>query len=73
MFVMLGVTGALLLLYYQPTYAGAFDSVELIHKDIPYGWYIRNIHYHASNGMVFLALAHMYFNTSAGDLNLRMM
>src|SRR3989304_7835023 len=56
-FVILGVTGAVLMLYYEPSTANAFDDVENIQENIPYGFLIRNIHYHGSNAMVFLAVA----------------
>ena len=70
-FLILGITGALLLIYYQPTFALAFDSVELIEKEIPYGYLIRNVHYHASNAMIFLAIAHMYYQYFSGRFKLR--
>lgn len=59
-FVILGVTGALLMFYYQPTFEGAYDSVIRINDDITYGLMLRNIHYHASNAMVLLAILHMF-------------
>ena len=65
-FLILGITGALLLLFYTPTLSGAWLSVQLINNTIPYGEIIRNIHYYASNAMVFLALAHMYYNYFSG-------
>ncbi len=70
-FLILGVTGALLLLFYTPTLSGAWDSVQLINNTIPYGEIIRNTHYYASNAMVFLALAHMYYNYFSGRFKIR--
>lgn len=70
-FIILGVTGALLLLYYVPTAEGAFESVVRINDDVAFGLAMRNIHYHASNAMVLLALAHMYYQYFSGRYKLR--
>ncbi len=70
-FLILGVTGALLMLFYTPSLTGAWTSVQTINNTIPYGEIIRNIHYHASNAMVFLALAHMYYNYFSGRFKIR--
>lgn len=70
-FLLLGVTGALLMLYFEPTLTGAFDSVELISEEIPFGNFLRNIHYQASNAMIFLALIHMYYNFFSGRFKLK--
>ncbi len=60
MFVVLGISGALLLFYYTPTFGGAYVSVVRINDDVTYGLMLRNIHYHASNAMVLLAVLHMF-------------
>jgi len=70
-FILLGVTGALLMFYYQPSYAGAWRSVQAINDEIPYGFALRNIHYHASNAMVLLAIAHLFYQFFAGRYKLR--
>ncbi|MHB1908972.1 MAG: cytochrome b [Nitrososphaerales archaeon] len=70
-FLILGVTGALLMLFYTPTLSGAWASVQNINNNVPYGEIIRNIHYHASNAMIFLALAHMYYNYFSGRFKIR--
>ncbi|MHB8568440.1 MAG: cytochrome b N-terminal domain-containing protein [Nitrososphaerales archaeon] len=70
-FLILGVTGALLLLFYTPSLSGAWLSVQLINNTIPYGIIVRNIHYYASNAMVFLALCHMYYNYFSGRFKIR--
>src|SRR3990172_3003306 len=51
-FIILGVSGALLMFYYEPIIDRAWDSVEFINNDVPFGFHIRNIHYHGSNAMV---------------------
>ena len=70
-FIILGITGALLMLFYTPSLSGAWLSVQLINNTIPYGEIIRNIHYEASNAMIFLALAHMYYNYFSGRFKIR--
>jgi len=71
MFIILGITGALLMLWYEPILDRAWDSVEHINDTIPYGFHIRNIHYHASNAMVMLALLHMYYQYFSGRYKIR--
>lgn len=70
-FLLLGLSGALLLIYYQPTYAAAFDSVDLIENEVTYGFAVRQLHYHASNAMIFLALCHMYYQFFSGKFKLK--
>jgi quinol-cytochrome oxidoreductase complex cytochrome b subunit len=79
-FAMLGISGALLMLYYSPTVifntvTGAsttpFDSVRNIDTVVPFGSALRNIHYHASNAMVLLAVAHMFYQYFSGRYKLR--
>jgi len=70
-FLILGITGALLMLFYTPSLSGAWLSVQTINNTIPYGEIVRNIHYFASDAMVFLALAHMYYNYFSGRFKIR--
>jgi ubiquinol-cytochrome c reductase cytochrome b subunit len=70
-FIVLGITGALLMLFYEPILDRAWNSVQTINNTIPYGFHIRNIHYHASNAMVMLALLHMYYQYFSGRYKIR--
>jgi len=70
-FIILGVTGALLMFYYQPILDRAWDSVEFINDEVPFGFHIRNIHYHGSNAMVLLAVLHMYYQYFSGRYKIR--
>lgn len=70
-FIILGITGALLMLWYEPILDRAWDSVENINDTIPYGFHIRNIHYHASNAMVMMAILHMYYQYFSGRYKIR--
>jgi ubiquinol-cytochrome c reductase cytochrome b subunit len=70
-FVILGVSGALLMFYYMPILDRAWDSVAKINDVVPYGFHIRNIHYHGSNAMVLLAILHMYYQYFSGRYKIR--
>ncbi len=70
-FIILGVTGGFLMYYYIPTLTDAFNSIKRIDETIPYGFMIRNIHYHASNAMVFLAVCHLYYQFFSGRYKIR--
>lgn len=60
LFVVQVLTGILLLLYYRPTPDDAFESVQYIVTQVPFGWLIRSVHSWASNLMVFTAFVHMF-------------
>ena len=70
-FVILGISGALLMFYYQPILDRAWDSAAFINDDVPFGFHIRNIHYHGSNAMVLLAVLHMYYQYFSGRYKIR--
>ena len=70
-FIILVVSGALFIFYYEPILDRAWDSVEFINNDVPFGFHIRNIHYHGSNAMVMLAILHMYYQYFSGRYKIR--
>jgi ubiquinol-cytochrome c reductase cytochrome b subunit len=76
-FLVLGITGGFLMIYYQPTLSGcgsitcAFSSIERINDLVPGGWLLRNIHYTASNAMVLLAILHMYYQYFSGRFKIK--
>ncbi len=43
-FVVQVVTGVLLLMYYQPGEATAYESIRFLTTKVPFGWLIRSIH-----------------------------
>jgi ubiquinol-cytochrome c reductase cytochrome b subunit len=54
------VTGIVLAMHYVPHVAFAFDSVERIRRDVPYGWLIQSVHANGAS-MFFLAVyIHMF-------------
>jgi cytochrome b6 len=52
-------TGLLLLLYYEPGTATAYESVKRISGDIPFGWLIRSIHRWSADIFIGVLGAHM--------------
>lgn len=52
------VTGLLLLLYYQPSTVGAYDSVQFITREVPGGLLIRNMHTWSANAMIVFMFFH---------------
>jgi len=60
MFILELLTGALLLLYYVPTPSSAYRSVQDITQVVPYGFFIRNLHYWIGQVMVVLVFLHMF-------------
>ena len=64
LFLVQVATGILLLLYYRPSSAEAFESVQYIMAEVPFGWLIRSIHSWGANlfvGVVFLHLISVFF------------
>jgi cytochrome b6 len=53
-------TGILLLLYYRPSAGEAFESVQFIMTQVPFGWLIRSIHSWSANLLVLVAFVHMF-------------
>ena len=53
-------TGILLLLYYRPSAAEAYESVQFIVTDVEFGWLIRNLHSWSANLLIAAAFAHFF-------------
>ena len=58
-FMLLTVTGILLMIYYKPTTALAYQSIKDIHFIVPTGAFIRNIHRWSAHLMVLSVAFHM--------------
>ncbi|MFQ5871780.1 MAG: cytochrome b N-terminal domain-containing protein [Candidatus Geothermarchaeales archaeon] len=74
MFLILGITGALLMWYYDPAFGesnSAWESVATIQEEVPFGYVMRQVHYHASNAMIFLAAAHLFYQYFKGRYKLK--
>lgn len=52
-------TGVLLLLYYRPTTAEAYQSIVEITNLVPFGWLIRGLHFWGANLLVGAVMLHM--------------
>ena len=59
LFLVQVATGILLLLYYRPSAAEAFESVQYIMAEVPFGWLIRSIHSWGANIFVGVVVLHM--------------
>jgi ubiquinol-cytochrome c reductase cytochrome b subunit len=58
-FIVQGLTGLLMLLYYVPTVEQAYTSTLFIIKYVPLGRLIESIHLYSAYAMVLLAFAHL--------------
>lgn len=60
LFVLQVLTGILLLLYYKPTAESAYESVQYIMTEVPFGWLVRSIHSYAANLFIGMVFVHMF-------------
>jgi cytochrome b6 len=60
LFMIQVATGILLLLYYRPSAAEAFESIQFIMTEVEFGWLVRSIHSWSANLMVFAMFVHMF-------------
>lgn len=59
LFVMQGITGIFLSVYYVPSPEAAYDSIQFIMNGVAFGWLIRGIHHWGATLMVLFVFAHM--------------
>ena len=59
LFILQGVTGTFLSVYYSATPDHAYDSIQYIMNGVAYGWLIRGIHHWGSTLMVITVIVHM--------------
>ncbi len=57
-FLIAGITGVLLMIYYTPSTELAYQSVKDIHYVVPTGRFIRNLHRWSAHIMVITAILH---------------
>lgn len=60
LFIVQVITGILLVLYYQPDEASAYESVRFITTKVSFGWLIRSVHSWSANLMVLFVFVHMF-------------
>jgi ubiquinol-cytochrome c reductase cytochrome b subunit len=53
-------TGVLLAMHYKPSSAQAFDSVEYIMREVPWGWLIRYMHAAGASMFFVIIYLHMF-------------
>jgi quinol-cytochrome oxidoreductase complex cytochrome b subunit len=59
LFVMQVLTGLLLSLYYTPSDADAYRSIQRLQLEVPLGRLLRSVHYWSANVMVVTIVLHM--------------
>jgi ubiquinol-cytochrome c reductase cytochrome b subunit len=59
LFVLQIVTGICLALVYVPTADQAYQTLEYLNYQTPFGWYLRAVHFWGSNGMVLIMTLHL--------------
>ena len=59
MFIVLTVTGVLLMFYYRPTPEYAYLDMQLLDHTVKYGMLMRNLHRWGAHAMVVLVMLHM--------------
>lgn len=59
LFIVLTVTGFLLMFYYRPTVQDAYQDMKDLEFVVSYGTFLRNLHRWAAHGMVLTVIAHM--------------
>ena len=68
LFVILTITGVLLMFYYRPSVPQAYyDMVDIREGVYPFGMFLRNMHRWAAHGMGLFTIIHMWrvFNTGS--------
>jgi quinol-cytochrome oxidoreductase complex cytochrome b subunit/mono/diheme cytochrome c family protein len=53
------LTGLWQLFYYVPSVDHAYDSVNFLRTEVPFGWLIHNLHYWGANAMIVLVGLHI--------------
>jgi ubiquinol-cytochrome c reductase cytochrome b subunit len=54
------VTGIFLVMHYKPDAAKAFESVEYIMRDVPWGWLVRYMHSTGASAFFICVYLHMF-------------
>jgi len=58
-FVIQGVTGGIMLLYYVPSPTQAYATTQYIFQNVSYGTFLETIHLYTAYAMIMLAFMHM--------------
>ena len=57
--ILQAVTGAFLAFYYSPSPDHAYDAVNYISKEVPFGGFVRGLHHWGSSAMVIVVFLHL--------------
>jgi cytochrome b6 len=60
LFVVLTITGVLLMFYYHPSKGQAYRDIMYLQHDVPFGNFIRNMHRWAAHSMIITVWIHMF-------------
>lgn len=60
LFIVLTITGALLMFYYHPSKVQAFRDILYLEHDVPFGKLLRNMHRWAAHLMIITVWLHMF-------------
>ncbi len=61
-FVMQGITGVFMLLYYTPTPTEAYSSTMYIMNSVPLGQWVETLHLYTAYAMILLVIMHFFRN-----------
>lgn len=61
------ISGFFLVMYYTPTEADAFSSIEFIMREVPYGWLIRYLHTTGASAFFIVIFFHIYRSIMYGS------
>lgn len=59
LFIIEIITGVLLMFYYRPVVASAYQDMKSLMYDVPFGMFLRNMHRWAAHLMIFTVMLHM--------------
>ena len=59
LYLLQGITGIMLSIYYVPSPDHAYDSIQYIMTGVSFGWLIRGIHHWGASLMVLIVFIHM--------------
>jgi quinol-cytochrome oxidoreductase complex cytochrome b subunit len=58
-FVIQGITGVIMMLYYVPSPTQAYSSTQYIFNVVPYGRFLQTVHLYTAYAMIMLSFMHM--------------
>ena len=61
------VSGIILMLWYEPTTTGAYDSILRIQHVVPLGWLVRGMHKYAADAVFVVMILRIYRMYFAGE------